>query len=96
MRDNLAAIIRATQKTGSRLLLVGMQMPPNYGPQYTRDFEQVYTNLARQHRIALVPFLLEGVAGKRDNLLDDNLHPTAQVQPVILDNVWKGLAPLLR
>ena len=96
MRDNLAAIIGAAQKSGSRVVLVGMKMPPNYGPRYTRDFEQVYAALARQHKTGSVPFLLEGIAGKRDNFLDDNLHPTARVQPVILENVWKGLAPLLR
>jgi len=96
MRDNLAAIIRAAQKTGSRVLLVGMKMPPNYGPQYTREFEQVFAALSKQYKTAFVPFLLEGIAGKRDNFLDDNLHPTAQVQPLILENVWSGLAPLLK
>ena len=96
LRDNLAAIIRAAQKAGSRVLLVGMKMPPNYGPQYTREFEQAYAALAKRHKTAFVPFLLEGVAGKRDNFLDDNLHPTAQAQAVILENVWAGLAPLLR
>jgi len=95
-RDNLAAIIRAAQKAGSRVLLVGMKMPPNYGPQYTREFEQAYAALAKRHKTAFVPFLLEGIDGKRDNFLDDNLHPTAQVQPFILENVWKGLEPLLR
>jgi len=96
MRDNLAVIIRAAQKAGARVLLVGMKMPPNYGPQYTREFEQAFAALAKQHKTGFVPFLLEGIAGKRDNFLDDNLHPTAQVQPLILENVWKGLAPLLR
>jgi acyl-CoA thioesterase-1 len=96
MRDNLAVIIRAAQKAGSRVLLVGMKMPPNYGPQYTREFEQAFAALAKQNKTAFVPFLLEGIAGKRDNFLDDNLHPTAQVQPVILENVWRGLEPLLR
>ena len=96
MRDNLAAIIRAAQKAGSRVLLVGMRMPPNYGPRYTRDFEQAYAALARQFKLKLVPFMLEGVAGSRDLFLDDNLHPTAKAQPLILENVWKGLAPLLR
>ena len=95
LRDNLAAIIRAAQKAGSRVVLVGMKMPPNYGPQYTREFEQAYAALAKRHKTAFVPFLLEGVAGKRDNFLDDNLHPTAQAQPIILENVWAGLAPLL-
>ena len=96
MRDNLAAIVRAAQKAGSRVLLVGMKMPPNYGPQYTRELEQAYATLARRYKTAFVPFLLDGIAGKRDNFLDDNLHPTAQVQPFILENVWKGLEPLLR
>ena len=96
MRDNLAAIVRAAQKAGSRVLLVGMKMPPNYGPQYTRELEQAYATLARRYKTAFVPFLLDGIAGKRDNFLDDNLHHTAQVQPLILDNVWTGLAPLLK
>lgn len=96
MRNNLDAIIRAAQMAGSRVLLVGMRMPPNYGPRYTRDFEQAFASLAKQHKTAFVPFLLEGIAGNRDNFLDDNLHPTVQVQPPILENVWKGLAPLLK
>ena len=96
MRDNLSAIIRAAQRSGSRVLLVGMKMPPNYGPQYTREFELAFAALSGQYKTAFLPFLLEGVAGRRDNFLDDNLHPTAQVQPLILDSVWSALAPLLR
>lgn len=96
MRDNLAVILRAAQKSGSRVLLAGMKMPPNYGPQYTQDFAQAYVALARQFKCVLVPFLLDGVAGKRELFLDDNLHPNAQAQPVILENVWKRLAPMLK
>lgn len=96
MRDNLAVILRAAQKSGSRVLLAGMKMPPNYGPQYTQDFAQAYVALARQFKCALVPFLLDGVAGKRELFLDDNLHPNGQAQPVILENVWKQLAPMLK
>lgn len=96
MRDNLGAIIRAAQKSGSRVLLVGMKMPPNYGPSYTREFEQAFAALAKRHKTAFVPFMLDGIAGKRENFLDDNLHPTAQVQSLILENVWARLAPLLR
>ena len=96
MRDNLTAIVRAAQKSGSRVLLAGMKMPPNYGPQYTQAFEQAYVALARQFKSALVPFLLDGVAGKRELFLDDNLHPNGQAQPVILENVWKQLAPMLK
>lgn len=96
MRDNLAVILRAAQKSGSRVLLAGMKMPPNYGPQYTQDFAQAYAALARQFKCALVPFLLDGVAGRRELFLEDNLHPNAQAQPVILENIWKGLAPMLK
>ena len=96
LRDNLAAIVRAAQQAGARVLLVGMRMPPNYGPKYTRDFEQIYSALSRRHKTAFVPFLIEGVAGRREFFLDDNLHPTAPAQPIILENVWRGLAPLLR
>ena len=95
MRDNLDAIVRAAQRQGSRVLLLGMKMPPNYGPQYTREFERAYADLARRRRTALVPFMLEGVAGRRELIQEDGLHPTAQAQPAILENVWKGLAPLL-
>lgn len=96
MRANLDAIVRAAQGAGSRVLLVGMKMPPNYGPRYTRDFEQAFASLAKRHRTAFVPFMLEGVAEKRENFLDDNLHPTAQAQPLILENIWRGLVPLLK
>ena len=96
LRENLAAVLRAARKTGSRVLLVGMRMPPNYGPRYTQEFEQVYASLAKQFKLRLVPFLLDGVAGNRDLFLEDNLHPTAKAQPAILENIWKGLAPLLK
>lgn len=96
MRENLAHIMRASQQAGCRVLLAGMKLPPNYGPQYTKDFEQVFVTLARQYRSALVPFLLEGVAGKRQLFLDDNIHPTAQAQPIVLETVWKTLQPLLK
>ncbi len=95
MRDNLTAIVRSAQQFGSRVLLVGMRMPPNYGPQYTREFEQVYAAVARARKCPLVPFLLEGVAVRRELMLDDNVHPAARAQPAILETVWQGLAPLL-
>ncbi|MBI2318519.1 MAG: arylesterase [Betaproteobacteria bacterium] len=96
LRDNLGAIIRAARKAGARVLLAGMRMPPNYGPQYTRGFEQVYGSLAREHKVPLAPFLLESIAGKRELFLEDNLHPNAQAQPIILETVWRGLAPMLK
>lgn len=96
MRENLAYILRVAQRAGARVLLAGMKLPPNYGPQYTRDFEAVFVTLAREYRTALVPFVLEGVAGNRELFLDDNLHPTAQAQAIILETVWNALRPMLK
>ena len=95
MSDNLVKIIRASQKAGSRIVLVGMRMPPNYGAQYTDEFAKVFSDLAKQYKCALVPFLLDGVGNKRELVQDDNLHPTAAAQPVILETVWKGLRPVV-
>jgi acyl-CoA thioesterase-1 len=96
MRANLGNIVRASQKARSRVLLVGMRMPPNYGEIYTREFAQVYADLAREYKTAFAPFLLEGMAERRELFQADNIHPTAQAQPMLLDNVWKALAPLLK
>jgi acyl-CoA thioesterase-1 len=96
MRANLAAIVRASREAKCRVLLVGMRLPPNYGETYTRQFAQVYVDLAREYKTALAPFLLEGMAEQRELFQADNLHPTAQAQPLILDTIWKALAPLLK
>ncbi len=96
MRRNLAKMIDAAQRAKSRVILVGMQIPPNYGQTYTEKFQDTFRDLAKTKRVALVPFLLDGFADKRDYFLPDNLHPTAAAQPVILDTVWKALTPLLK
>jgi acyl-CoA thioesterase-1 len=95
MRENLATIIRAAQKAGSKVLLVGMKMPPNYGPAYTREYENAFHELARSHKLPLVPFILEGIADKPSLFQADQLHPTAQAQPAILEGIWKVLRPML-
>jgi acyl-CoA thioesterase-1 len=95
MRDNLAAIIDAAQKAGSKVVLVGMRMPPNYGPDYTRAFEAAYAQLAKQFRLPAPPFLLDGIADKQSLFQPDQLHPIAEAQPRLLDNVWKALRTLL-
>jgi acyl-CoA thioesterase-1 len=95
MSNNLTAIVGAAQKAGAKVLLIGMRLPPNYGARYTQEYEKSFTTLAQRYKCALVPFLLEGVAGKRELMQDDNLHPTAAAQPLILETVWKGLGPLL-
>lgn len=95
MKANLSRIVRTAKRAGSRVLVVGSRMPPNYGPRYTREFEQAFAQVAKEQDAALVPFMLAGIASTRDYFLPDNLHPTAAAQPIILDTIWKGLAPLL-
>lgn len=95
MRQNLETMIRLSKDAGARVLLIGMQLPPNYGPDYTRSFQETYQTLATSHRLALVPFLLERVATRRELMQDDNLHPTAAAQPLLLETVWSALRPLL-
>ena len=96
MRANLGTMLRAGKQAGSRVLLAGMRMPPNYGEGYTRQFAQVYVDLAREHKAALTPFLLDGVADRRELFQADNMHPVAAAQPIILEHIWKALAPLLK
>lgn len=95
-RANLERIVKLSQQAGARVLLLGMRMPPNFGPAYTRGFEANYSDLARQYRAALLPFFLAPVANDRGNFQPDNLHPTAAAQPRLLAYVWPALAPLLR
>jgi acyl-CoA thioesterase-1 len=88
--------VRAAKGERARVLLVGMRLPPNYGPQYTAAFHDAFADIARAERIPLVPFLFEGMADRRELFQEDNLHPTAAAQEMLLDNVWKQLRPLLR
>ena len=78
------------------MVLVGMRMPPNYGPDYTRDFETTFRELAQRYRTPLVPFLLEDIAEKPELFQPDGIHPTAEAQPAMLERVWAALAPLLK
>ncbi|KAF1721852.1 arylesterase [Pseudoxanthomonas wuyuanensis] len=94
-RANLDRMIQAAQSAKARVLLIGMRIPPNYGPDYTRGFEENFTALAKQRQVALLPFLLEPVALDRDAFQADNLHPVASAQPKLRDHVWKALEPLL-
>ncbi|HEX7811854.1 MAG TPA: arylesterase, partial [Burkholderiales bacterium] len=94
-RANLIAIVTACHKAGARVLLVGMRIPPNYGPVYTRRFEAMFAEVARQQNAALVPFMLEGFAEKREMFQADGIHPSAEAQPRVLDNIYKRLRALL-
>ncbi|TLF48315.1 arylesterase [Halomonas urmiana] len=95
MRANLAAMIEASQAAEAEVLLLGIDIPPNYGQAYRDAFTGVFTRLAHAHDLSLVPFLLEGVALEADLMQDDGIHPTAAAQPRILENIWPALAPLL-
>jgi acyl-CoA thioesterase-1 len=98
-RDNLATMARAAKAAGARVLIAGMQMPPNYGRQYADDFAAMFTAVARSENAALVPFLLKGVADVADSeqmFQADRIHPKEAAHPVMLDNVWPVLLPLLR
>ena len=97
-RDNLLTMARAAQAAGAKVIVVGMQVPPNYGSAYARDFESVFGDVAPQAKAALVPFLLKGVADRADAMewfQPDRIHPLAKAHPQMLDNVWPVLAPLL-
>ena len=94
--DNLTKIVAAAKQSGAQVLLVGMRLPPNYGPRYTNDFMRMYREIATGAKVALVPFLLESVALKPELMQADALHPTAPAQPALLDTVWPHLKPLLK
>jgi acyl-CoA thioesterase-1 len=93
--ENLEHIIEASQRSGARVVLVGMRLPPNYGTAYTEKFQQAYQTLAARHRTALVPFIFDGFADRREYFQPDGIHPTAGAQAFMLENVWNALAPLV-
>jgi acyl-CoA thioesterase-1 len=94
-RRNLDEAIRLARDAGVRVVLAGMQLPPNYGPAYTRDFRALFVDLAKQHEIALIPFLLEGVAARPELNLADGIHPNARGYERVAENVFDVLKPLL-
>lgn len=95
-RYNLDSIMLACRAHKARILLIGMRLPPNYGAGYTEGFAAIYPALAKKHRAALLPFLLDGIADRREWFQADNLHPTAAAQAAIMENVWAKLKPLLQ
>lgn len=95
LQQNLASMIDRSRDAGAKVLLLGMQIPPNYGPRYTNAFKAVYSNLAEEKKVPLVPFFLEGVGGIPELMQADGLHPAAVAQQKLLENVWPTLKPLL-
>ncbi|MBZ0329378.1 arylesterase [Halomonas sp. ANAO-440] len=95
LEANLAAMIEASRQAGAEVLLLGIDIPPNYGQSYRDAFTGVFFQLAESYELALLPFLLEGVALEEGMMQSDGIHPTNTAQPIILDNVWPELLPLL-
>jgi len=96
MRSNLEQMIRLARAAHAEVVLVGIMIPPNYGIDYAAEFRDLYATLAKKANVALVPFLLRGVVDRPDLFQADQLHPTAAAQPILLDNVWPVVEPLLR
>jgi acyl-CoA thioesterase-1 len=97
--DNLTAMTQAAQKAGSKVLLLGMEVPPNYGPAYAREFAGIYAKVAKQHKAGLVPFFLKGVADGPDPtrlFQPDRIHPLEAAHPIMLANVWPELVKQLQ
>ena len=95
MQANLGEIMNRAQRSGVQLLLLGIRIPPNYGPRYNQLFEAVFPALAKQFGAAYVPFLLDGVGGHSELMQADGLHPNQQAQLILMNNVWAKLLPLL-
>ena len=96
MRANLGRMVDLAAAAGAKVLLLGMRMPPNYGLEYTEQFRSSFSDIARDKKIPVVPFLLNDIALNQKLLQDDDIHPNALGQPQLLDNVWPALQPLLR
>jgi acyl-CoA thioesterase-1 len=95
MQENLEAMIKLAQEANAQVVLVGIHLPPNYGVDYTEKFDKVYKDLAEQYKLPFVPFLLEGIATDFSLMQADGLHPTAEAQSKVLENVWPILEPVI-
>ena len=96
LRDNLGTMLRLARERKVRVLLVGMRLPPNYGPAYNQAFEASFAQLAKSEKAALLPFLLDPIAADAEAFQTDRLHPVASAQPRLLEHVWTALKPLLK
>lgn len=95
LRDNLTQMIDLCKEAGAAVLLAGIQIPPNYGPRYTVPFFELFGEVAQAQDVPLVPFLIDGIPQQPELMQNDGIHPTAAAQPMIVDNVWPLLKPLL-
>lgn len=95
MQRNLTNMVSAAQDSGAQVLMLGMRLPPSYGKRYVEAFEAVFPRVAEAQKVELMPFFLESIALRDELFQDDRLHPTAQAQPILLDEVWRFLEPML-
>jgi acyl-CoA thioesterase-1 len=95
-KENLTKMVQLSQASGARVMLVGIRIPPNYGPRYTTEFADMYPEIAKQFHLPFVPFLLEKVALDPSLMQEDGMHPNARGEPLVLDTLWQGLEPLLK
>ena len=96
LKQNLTAMTEAAKSAGAKVLILGMQLPPNYGQRYTRTFAQTFTEVSAEQNVAIVPFMLDGVGAVEGMMQPDGIHPNAAAQPRLLENVWPELVPLLK
>ena len=95
MQRNLTNMVSAAQDSGAQVLMLGMRLPPSYGKRYVEAFEAVFPRVAEEQNVALMPFFLESIALRDELFQEDRLHPTAPAQPILLDEVWRFLEPML-
>jgi len=95
MKSNLSAMISTAQQAGAQVMLVGVQLPPNYGARFTERFQSIYHELARERDVPLLPSLVDGIGTERNLMQPDGLHPNTVAQPLILNRVWEKLLPVL-
>ena len=95
-RNNILEMVRLAKETGAQVLLAGMQIPPNYGTEYTTAFRELFAQIAQSEQTGLVPFFLEGIADRPEMFQADTIHPNEQAQPILMGNVLEKLAPMLR
>lgn len=95
LQQNLASMVEQSRQAGAKVLVLGMRLPPNYGKRYTDAFARVFSVVAEEQQVPLVPFFLEGVGGVEGMMQADGIHPAAGAQPKLLENVWPSLQPLL-
>lgn len=95
-RENLTRMVEMAQQSGAQVVLAGMQIPPNYGPAYSEAFRNVFPEVAQKTDAGLIPFLLAGLETRRDLFIEDGIHPSEEAQPIILDNVWEIIEPMIK